>query len=194
MHLAATGDPKSSSTASTNVLSAICLIWALCWVMPSARCQSVSANTSTDNRHRDKIARGYIADADETVPSKEELLRQKLNPEGNPAKENLLGRMLTMETEELKALLEPLVEEEWQFLQPMSFTERGPVPVVQPLKRRTPEEFLQYVHDRYATKCWFALPRDVAKYVCQHKPAVSEKTSPLSSASSRPPEQSNQVV
>ena len=53
---------------------------------------------------------------------------------------------------------------------------------------------LQYVHDRYATKCWFALPREVAKYVCQHKAAVSETTSPLSSASSGPTEQSNLVV
>ena len=43
--------------------------------------------------------------------------------------------------------------------------------------------FLEYVINRYQTRCWFALPRDVAKYVCQHKPAFSESATPSPSAS-----------
>jgi hypothetical protein len=50
--------------------------------------------------------------------------------------------------------------------------------------RRSPSEYraqlyqdlLAYVANRYRSKCWFALPRDVAKYVCRHKSAFSEKT------------------
>src|SRR5256712_390202 len=34
------------------------------------------------------------------------------------------------------------------------------------------EEFLEYVTNRYRSKCWFALPRDLATYVCQHKPPL----------------------
>jgi len=36
------------------------------------------------------------------------------------------------------------------------------------------KDFLEYVTNRYRSKCWFALPRDVAKYVRQHKPALPE--------------------
>jgi len=43
--------------------------------------------------------------------------------------------------------------------------------------------FLEYVAHRYGKKCWFALPRDVAKYVCQNKPTFPERTSPSPSAS-----------
>jgi hypothetical protein len=32
--------------------------------------------------------------------------------------------------------------------------------------------FLEYVAHRYRNQCWFALPRDVAKYVCQIKPIL----------------------
>ena len=50
--------------------------------------------------------------------------------------------------------------------------------------RRSPSEygaalygdFLEYVNNRYRSQGWFALPRDVAKYVCQHKPPLPERT------------------
>ncbi len=35
------------------------------------------------------------------------------------------------------------------------------------------EGFLEDVITRYRSKCWFALPQDVAKYVCQHKTGPS---------------------
>src|SRR5206468_2742531 len=47
------------------------------------------------------------------------------------------------------------------------------------------QDFLKYVANRYRSKCWFALPRDVAKYVCQHKPAFPERAIPSLSPSYR---------
>ncbi len=40
------------------------------------------------------------------------------------------------------------------------------------------QSFLEYVTNRYGSKCWFALPRDIAKYVCRHKTTFPEKTVP----------------
>ncbi len=45
------------------------------------------------------------------------------------------------------------------------------------------QDFLEYVAKHYNSQCWFALPRDVAKYVRQHKPALPERTIPSPSAS-----------
>jgi len=51
------------------------------------------------------------------------------------------------------------------------------------------QDFLEYVAKHYNSQCWFALPRDVAKYVCQHKSAFSERTIPSPSSSYRRTEQ-----
>jgi len=40
------------------------------------------------------------------------------------------------------------------------------------------EDFLEYVNTSYRSQGWFALPRDVAKYACQHKPPLPERTIP----------------
>src|SRR3989441_1908760 len=44
------------------------------------------------------------------------------------------------------------------------------------------QDFLEYVTNRYRSKGWFALPRDVAKYVCQHKSAFPERNTASPSA------------
>jgi len=36
--------------------------------------------------------------------------------------------------------------------------------------------FLEHVTQRYRKTCWFALPRDVANYVCQHRSALPART------------------
>lgn len=37
-------------------------------------------------------------------------------------------------------------------------------------------ELLDYVDTRYRERCWFALPRDVARYISQYRPAPPERT------------------
>jgi hypothetical protein len=153
----------SFSTAIRIIVIGLSLV-AFWWVVSSTADQGAASGANTE---RDRTSsRGYIADADEVVPSKEELLLRRLNPEGEPTKENLLAKTLAAQSEpamvpmeaqerlrefnELKEMMKPFVEEEWQLLQEIPRPQRKPVPIVQPVKRRTPEEFLQYVHNEIA--------------------------------------------
>jgi hypothetical protein len=166
----------SYSIDGAVILFAICFMEAL-WLMPSVRCQN--ENTSGNTRSKNTPEPGFIADVDNTIPSKEELLQARLNLGENSAKGSLFGKAFTGKTgtisfgkwkfdlpvfttsygaikepsadlEKRKELLKPSVDKEWRSLQPVDRKLRKLVPVVQPVKRRTPEEFLRYVHDEVA--------------------------------------------
>jgi CelD/BcsL family acetyltransferase involved in cellulose biosynthesis len=45
------------------------------------------------------------------------------------------------------------------------------------------EDLLKYVSTRYGSRCWFALPRDVAEHVRQHRPVFPERVAARATAS-----------